>query len=244
MAESLAFYQIYYHDDQKPELYDFAMPYFNEGLSVHFENEIIAHLVPKLGADLIGVASWRLRKKRGDSQVGLKNDLYLSADKILSSKADVCILTPRSPIHKPLLAAESWHGPAWVKAFSVFKDFLRSVGIEVNGELRYSIYENHFVARRDLYHEYVESVLKPAMRFMEDYDKEVTITYQVDGQNVTDTQKLFLFPSKYIHLKRRSPEVQIVPQKLGLKDYPIGVFILERLFSIFINDKNLIVKPV
>jgi hypothetical protein len=244
MAESLAFYQIYYDEAQKPELYDFAMPYFNQGLSVHFENEVIAHLVPKLGADMIGVASWRLRKKRGDSQIGLRNDLSLSADKILSSKADVCILTPRSPIHKPLIAAESWHGKAWVEAFTIFKTFLRSIGITVNGELKHSIYENHFVARGDIYHEYVEKVLKPSMRFMEDYDQEVTLTYDVDGQAVTATEKLFLFPSKYIHLKRRSPEVQIIPQKLGLKDYPIGVFILERLFSIYINDKNLTVKPV
>jgi hypothetical protein len=244
MADSLALYQIYYDEGQKSEIYDFAMPYFNQGLSVHFENEVIAHLVPKLGADLIGVASWRLRKKRGDCQIGLTNDLSLSADKILSSGADVCILTPRSPIHKPLIAAESWHGRAWVEAFNVFKSFLLSIGIKVPGELRYAIYENHFIARRDIYHEYVEMVLKPAMRFMDEYDKDVTITYEADGQRITDTQKLFLFPSKYIHLKRRSPEVQIVPNKLGLKDYPIGVFILERLFSIYINDKNLNVKPV
>jgi hypothetical protein len=244
MAQSLAFYQIYYRDDQRGELYDFAVPYFNDGLSVHFENDVISHLVPKLDADLIGVASWRLRKKRGDSQIGLGNSLHLSEEKIIFSGADVCILTPRSPIHKMLIAAESWHGVAWVEAFNVFKGFLRSIGIKVNGELRHAIYENHFIAKKDIYHEYVEKVLRPSIQFMEDYDKEVTLTYEVNGQKVTDTERLFLFPSKYIHLKRNSPEVQIVPQKLGLKDYPIGVFILERLFSIWINDKNLNVKPV
>lgn len=225
MAESLAFYQIYYQDDQKAELYDFATPYFNSGLTPYFENYIIADLVPRLRADMIGIASWRLKRKRGDCQIGLKNDLTLSAEKILGAEADVCILTPRSPIHKPLLAAQNWHGQAWVNAFGVFKPFLNSLGIKVPGELRYSIYENHFVAKQEIYHEYVENVLKPSIRFMED-------------------DEIFLSPSGYIKLKHKSTDSQRVTSMLGLEDWPIGVFILERLFSIFINDKNLIVKPV
>ena len=216
MAEPLGFFQVYYDEGQKAELYDFAQPFFNQGLTPYFENDIIAHLVPKCDADLIGVASWRLRKKRGDCVVPLKNSLHLSADKIIEAQADVCILTPRSPIHKPLLAAENWHGKAWVDAFGVFKGFLRSRGIKVPAELVHSIYENHFVAKREIYHEYVEEVLKPSIQFMED-------------------EPIFLTPSGYIKLKRNAPDTQIVTKALGLKDWPIGVFILERLFSIWIK---------
>jgi hypothetical protein len=225
MAKSLGFFQVYYDEGQLGELYDFAQPFYNQSLTPYFENDIIAHIVPKCDADLIGVASWRLRKKRGDCAVGLKNSLHLSAEKIIDTDADVCILTPRSPIHKPLLAAENWHGKAWVEAFGIFKGYLRSIGIKVPGELVYSIYENHFVAKREIYHEYVEKVLKPSIQFMED-------------------EPIFLTPSGYIKLKRNAPDTQRVTKMLGLKDWPIGVFILERLFSIWINNKGFNVKPV
>lgn len=224
VADSLDFIQVYFQEEQKNELYDFATPYFNEHLTRYFENAIIADLVPKCNADLIGVASWRLRKKRGDCVYPLKNNLTLTAEKIINSAADVAILTPRSPIHKPLLAAVNWHGKAWVEAFHVFKGFLRSLGITVPDELRYAIYENHFVARREVYHDYVR-ILKLSIQFMED-------------------EAIFLTPSGYNEKKRNPKDAKRIKELLGLSDYPIGVFILERLFSIYINDKNLNVKPV
>ena len=111
MAVSLKFYQIYFSPEQVADIYPFATSYYNEKLTKYFENKVIAELVPKTeGYDYIGVCSHALRKKRGDCQIGLKNDLSLSEQKITFSGADVCILTPRSPIHQVFAAARNWHG--------------------------------------------------------------------------------------------------------------------------------------
>jgi len=39
------FYQIYYHDSQIEKLYPFAIPYFNETLTIFFENSVIKDVV-------------------------------------------------------------------------------------------------------------------------------------------------------------------------------------------------------
>jgi len=225
MANTLDFIQILYDDDQRVELYDFARPYFNETLTPYFENSVIADIVPSLLGDYISVCSWRLRRKRGDCQQPLKNDLTLTTEKILSCDADVMVLTPRSPSHKPLLNAVSWHGKSWVDAFADFKPFIGSLGLKVPDELRNTIYENHFIARREIYHDYVLNYLRPAIAHI-------------------STKEVYFAPSGYLQKKRNSPDIKIVQSKLGTQDWPIAPFILERLFSIYLEDKNLIIKPL
>src|SRR5688572_17754139 len=123
---NLDFYQIYYKDEQLPELYPIAIPYKNNTLTPYFENSVIADLVPTLNAEYISVCSWRLRKKRGEgpSEIILKGDTALTKEKIFESEFDVAVLTPRSSRHKPLVMAFDWHGEAWSTAFKVFKSFL------------------------------------------------------------------------------------------------------------------------
>lgn len=225
MARTLDFIQVIYDDSQRAELYPFAKEYFNTTLSPYFENKIIADLVPDLKSDLISICSWRLRKKRGDCQIGLQNDLELTEDKLLSC-VDVGILTPRSPIHKPLQNAVIWHGQAWVDAFKDFRYFLDSIGIKVPDELRYTIYENHFITRRDIYHDYVTNVLTPAIAYMD------------------SRPKTYLQESGYNNKKKDRQEKERVHKALGLPDWPIAPFILERLFSIYIDDKGFNVKPI
>lgn len=227
MARTLDFIQIYYDESQLSELYDFARPYFNPVLSPYFENSVIADLVPTLRADYISVCSWRLRKKRPNQEVYLKNDLTLTTDKIFSCDADVMVLTPRSPAHTPLANAVSWHGQAWVDAFADFKPFLASLGIKVPNELKHTVYENHFIARKEIYHDYVINFLRPCIAYMETKDKT------------------YMQPSGYVYKKRNaSAEVKMVKEKLMMDDWPIAPFILERLFSIYLEGRNLDVKPL
>lgn len=225
MADTLDFIQIIYDDCQREELYDFARPYFNETLTPYFENSVIADIVPSLLGDYISVCSWRLRRKRGDCQQALKNDLALTTDKIFSSDADVMVLTPRSPAHRPLFMAVNWHGRAWVDAFADFKSFLGSLGVKVPDELRHTVYENHFIARRAIYHDYVLNYLRPSIAYMA-------------------TKEVYSTPSGYLQKKRNSPDIKIVQSKLGTQDWPIAPFILERLFSIYLEGKNLNIKPL
>lgn len=218
---TLDFIQILYDESQREQLYDFAKPYFNVGLSPYFENSLIAGIVPCCTADYISVASWRLRKKRNDTAHylgGLGHDI-LTEEKILTADFDVAILTPHSPSHQPLVMAANWHGKAWVDAYNAFKPFLRQFG-KVPDELKYSIYENHFIARGEIYKDYVNRYLIPAIEFIGD-------------------DMVFFADSGYVQKKRDQVEIQRVQRLLGRKDWPICVFLLERLFSFYINSRNL-----
>lgn len=227
--KSLDFFQIYFDEKQKDSLYDFATPFYNETITDYFENKIISDLVPNSSADLISVCSWRLKQKRGDL-LRTRNE-PLTKEKILNANFDVAILTPRHPNHKPLLMASEWHrvfnsegriiATPWDDAFSVFKAFLRyDLGINVPDELTHTIYENHFIAKGEIYREYVSNALKPSIAFM--------------GR----TAGVFKADSGYIYKKRNQEEVKAYREKSGRQDWPIAPFILERLFSIYCEGRG------
>lgn len=227
MARSLDFFQVIYKEEQRSACYPFAKVYFNETLTDSFENDIICRLVPTSTADYVGVVSWRLAQKRNDGGTPkvLSHKLELTEEKITNEDFDVAILTPRRPSFKPLDMAANWHGKAWKEAFGVFKTgFLDPMGIRVpnveEGEdLKYTIHENHFIANNSIYKRYIQSCLKPAIDFC-------------------STQEVFKMASGYIHKKRDQKEIKEYQQKSGRLDWPMQPFILERLFSIWINDKN------
>ncbi len=218
---TLDFYQILYAEEQRIEIYNFAKHYFSVGLTPFFENSIIAGIVPFSSADYISICSWRLRKKRNDSiyQLGGQGKEILTLETIEQAiPFDVAILTPHSPSHKPLVMAANWHGKAWIDAYEAFKPFLKQFG-KVPEELKYSIYENHFIARKDIYHNYVNDYLIPAIHFI--------------GDN-----PVFFADSGYVSKKKDQVEIKRVQKLLGRNDWPILPFLLERLFSFYINDKG------
>src|SRR5688572_6871819 len=100
MAPSLEFYQVYYREQHKESLYDFAIPYYNGTLTPFFENAIIAELVPNAKADLVSVCSWKLARKRIDRSMQLRGKTELSKENILSTEFDVAVLTPVSRSHR------------------------------------------------------------------------------------------------------------------------------------------------
>lgn len=210
MDSEIAFYQIYFKEEQKTELYDFAIPHFNETVTDYFENSVIADLVPKAESKRISVCSWRLKQKRGH---GIRLNKELTREALIDDY-DVAILTPRSPSHKPLYMASLWHGKAWVDSIKELKKF-----IKIPAEVKYSIYENHFVASSDVYKDYVKVCLLPVMDFM-------------------STRPVFFAPSGYAK-KKSIQEVEEYKKKTGKNDWPIAPFVLERLFSIWVNSMNL-----
>jgi hypothetical protein len=223
MADQLALYQVYYDEKQKEKLYPFAIPYFNKEVTPFFENSVIAEIVPSCTAEKIGVVSWRLSHKRGD--MFQLTDKTLTAEKIINTEFDVAILTPRGPSHKPLEMAAHWHGEPWLKAFKVFKNFLRGqLCIRVPEELKRSVYENHFVAKREIYQQYVSECLKPSIEFMK-------------GEEV------FFIDAGYAKRKSEADKKKYF-EKTGRQDWPIAPFILERLFSIWIEGRNYKIIPL
>ncbi|HEY8935047.1 MAG TPA: hypothetical protein VIM65_07490 [Cyclobacteriaceae bacterium] len=227
--KTLDFIQIYYKEEQIGRLYDFAIPYFNESVTPYFENSVIADLVPESKADLISVASWKLKQKRGaiSSYATLKaaGGKELTSERILKTAFDVAILTPRPAEHKMLFMARQWHGQVWDDAFSILASFLRhKLQIKVSQEITLPIYGNHFIARNLIYHEYVKSCLIPTMDFIE------------------KTADVFTQGAGYRIVKERLGEFDTLEdyeKVTGRKDWMIGVFLLERLFSIWINDKKM-----
>jgi len=224
---TLKFWQVFFKPEQLDELYPFATPYYNETLTPYFENSVIAELVPKSEADYLAVCSWALRRKRhgGAAEVVL-NQRYGTADlteeMITESDADVLVLTPVK--HRDILAKlYQWHGQSAIEAVKEFNKF-----IKFPEEVKTAIYENHFVARQEIYTEYVETCLRPCLEFM-------------SGKEV------FNLPSGYRQKKERltrgTAEVSETLSKLGMSDWPIGVFLLERLFSIWIDQRNYKVIP-
>ena len=203
---NIDFYQIYYKDEQLSELYDFAIPYKNLTLTPYFENSVICELVPKSTADKICVASWRLRQKR-KNLFRIKENIDLT-----DQDYDIAILTPRSPSHKPLVMARHWHNPAWDIAITELKKF-----IKVPKEIT-AIYENHFIASKDIYQRYISDCLQPCIDFM-------------------SSNSVFLLDSGYAKNKP-AEEVLKYRELTGRNDWPIGVFVLERLFSIWIAKQN------
>lgn len=224
-GKSLEFYQIYYKDDQLKSLYDFTIPHYNPTLTPYFENSVIASLVPKAKADLVAICSWRLKSKRGDSstEIILKRagHFELTKEHIVASDFDIAVLTPRSPTHKPLAMAANWHGKAWVDAFRTLKIFLHTHKLcKVPDELTNTIYENHFIAKWEIYSDYVSQCLIPVLDFV-------------------GKEEVFSADSGYLQKKRNDQEAIADYQKVsGRNDWPIAPFILERLFSIWIEGKG------
>lgn len=220
MARTLDFIQIYYSDWQLPYLYGFSKPYKNTELSPYFENKVICDIVPLLENDYISVCSWRLQKKRGDgpTPIILKGKTELTKEKITSTDFDIAVLTPRSAGHQVLYLASKWHGESWDRAIKLLgKEFIK---VPENPR---AIYENHFIATRDIYHEYVSECLKPCIDYM-DMNKDV-----------------FFASADYLKRKRDEEERENARRnllKIGLDDYPIAPFVLERLFSFWIEGKG------
>jgi hypothetical protein len=220
---TLDFYQIYYKDEQLTDCYSFATPYKNENITDYFENKVISELVPRSTAHYISVCSWRLKAKRKDgyTPIVLRNDLELSEEKILSKEFDIAVLGPRSSTHKMMVSSALWHGGpmhdfAWENAIAELKKFM-----PIPEEVTTPIYENHFIARKEIYHDYVSNCLDPVMQYMAGKD-------------------VFFADSGYARKKERTQpgEVKRYQELTGRKDWPIAPFILERLLSIWINDKQ------
>lgn len=204
-------HQIYYKEEQKSKLFPFAIPYYNEGLTIFFENDPIVKLVRATKADKIGVTSWKLADKMR-LRVGMRGTL---TREVMESEFQVLSLTKNSSRHQMLSMANIWH-PYFLKAFNLLWDTL---GYKAPGEVKYPIYQNHHVSRTDIYQRYVEEFLSPAM--------DLVISNE-------ELHGMMMQPSNYGKLSRNA-DLKSVKQKLGLSEYPLCPFVLERCYSCWLT---------
>lgn len=209
------FYQIYWDEGQLPNLFPFAKPYKNEGLTPFFENDVIRKLVPVSTSDKIAVCSHALRQKIGNG-IPLKEPF---TEDTLKRDFQVLYLGRRSPEERMIWRLDQWHPGAGAILFKIFE----KLGIPRPSEPKNPIYQNHFVAERSIYQDYVGQFLIPAMDLMEN-DEEIHALVNVD--------------SGYYKLKPPFGDfAKRVKHFLGTDYAPLHAFILERCFSCWINPK-------
>lgn len=214
MAEILNFYQIYYRDDQKQEIFPFSIPHFNEKLTVFFENSIISSLVKQSEAEKIAVCSWKLRQKLR-IRVAPRTPL---TEEALKSYFQVLSMTRNSPNHKMIARATLWH-----KGFRPAIEMLwRKLGYKMPHETRNPIYFNHYCAKAEVYKDYVNNFLDPAMKLIET-DEEL--------------KPLMWADSNYQKLARDADIKQL--EQIGLSYYPMIPFVLERCPSLWFSMKKI-----
>jgi hypothetical protein len=208
-------HQIYYHESHLEKIFPFALPYYNQGLTIFFENEPISKLVLSTKADKIGVTSWKLQEKMR-KRVGLRQPLTQQA---LESDYQVLSFTRNSQRHGMLAMANTWH-PHFL---TTIKLLWQKLGYKMPGEAKNPIYQNHWVGLSSIYKQYVNEFLAPAME----------LTLKDEELYLKMTQ-----PSGYGRLQRGC-DLKSVKEKLGMDDYPLSPFILERCPSLWFTMKHI-----
>lgn len=208
------FWQILYKEEQRDKLFHFAKPYFNDSLTIFFESEPIRKLVMESKAEKIGVCSWKLAQKL---RIRVGGGAPLTQEAI-NSDFSILSLTKNSKKHTMLAHLYQWH-PKSKEAMALLWSKL---GFKLPLEAKNPIYQNSFIATREIYRDYVENFLSPAM--------ELTLKDE-------ELNKLMTAPSGYGRLSREA-DVKSVKAKLGLDDYPLAPFVLERCFCLFAQVKG------
>lgn len=214
--------QIYYRDDQKQHCYPFAKLHYNEGLTMFFENSVIAEVVLRSQAEKIAVCSWKLKEKM---RWNVKRPRELTQS-VMDSEYDVLSFTGNTKTHGMLYSAKVWH-PGFMEGLKKLGDIIK---IKIPSEVKEPIYQNHFSAKRQIYQEYIYEYLGPAMKAM---------------KNEPDLNKMVMVDSHYATLQKTDlAEPEYLRLHLGVPFYPLAPFILERLFSIFVHNKKIKVTPL
>jgi hypothetical protein len=212
--------QIYYHESQKDHLLPIAKPFFNEKLTIFFENSVINELVMNTKADKIGVCSWKLSQKLRWN-IGKPQLAEHITEELINSEYDVLPFTRNSKYHQMISAADLWH-PGFR---SVLGKILDKIGIPMPNEVSVPIYQNAFMARTEIYQDYIVKYLLPVM-------------YLILG--VEEIYNLATVDSGYTKLaKKDAADADYLEQKIGFRYYPLVPFLLERLFSIYIHNKKI-----
>lgn len=201
----IALYQIYYQEEQLKKLYPFAIPYYNPTLTIFFENDPIMKLVTAFNGEKIAVCSWKLSQK-----VRL---IHPITQTILHSPFEVLSFTRNSHRHQMISMANQWH-PDFIHTIDLL---WRKIGLRRPPEAKKPVYQNHFMAKTEIYQDYVNNFLVPAREVIEN-DEEV--------------REKMLQPSGYGKLSKQV-DLKSVKEKLGMDDYPLCPFILERCPSLF-----------
>lgn len=227
----LRVFQIYYHESQRGQLETEYLPFFNYHPTEFFESQIIRDLVD-LGqhkdAEYFGVVSYKLRYKvgtdmkqnwRGHPNIANHSENEFSpeafAAQLREHRPDAMSFQCHMP-HDPISTAESFH-PGFMNLWS---EIMRQIGWDwTPTRIDDIFYCNFFVARREIYDDYVNRMLAPAMDVMSKMNKLGLLLWQ---------------DSNY----RNSPVPEFIKAR-GIDHWPFHPFICERFFSWYAHKMKL-----
>ena len=218
LAEDLDFWQIIFDETQKPKLEPGASIYFQKGLTPFFEDEVIArHVFNDKPFTGIFSYSW-MSKFKNPHKITIEQHL-----KVLRSDETIgAVGHHKHHGHGRNMwpSAERWHKGIIEMAETV----LSEMGYQINlRELSTSepFYFNNFIARTEIYKDYVDAFLQPAMKIMVDNDDLSQRLMQDSGYG-----KKSLYKGKLM-------------ATIGVPHYPYHPFLLERWFSTYCALKGI-----
>jgi hypothetical protein len=207
IPNNLVVYQIYYNKSQKIYLSEDTIPYYNDKLSVYFENDIIKDLYKvKNKGDYFGVLSWKFIDK---NKFDFKSEY-------IDGKYDIYIF---NPLIEDVFYESNVHHPFFI---SIFKYVLEKLNIDTDINLSIGLYTNSIIARSNIYKKYVDEYLIPTMKILDNID-------ETDRRSRIINKKLWS-DSKYLITDRMSKRLK---EYTGKPYYTYHSFICERLWSVF-----------
>lgn len=233
MAENKFFtvYQIYFQEKQleklKVEFPDY-IPYLNAECSVFFESAVIRDLIQnkaaQFGSDYFAVVSYKLKEKLGYTMKEKWKSIPNIANhstveftpegfemELKKHRPDVMSFQ-RHPPHDPVMFANSFHP----NFSNYFKKIMSDIGYSW-APTRFDdvFYCNFFAARSEIYADFVNKMLAPAMDVM---------------KRMPELMENSRYPS-------------ILPgnliERFGIAHYPYHPFLCERMFSFYVHINNL-----
>lgn len=214
-------YQIYYDLDQIKFISPDCLPYYNSGLTVYFENELIKNFYTdnKIEADYFGILSWRFSQKNGFQ--------YNSA--LIDGRYDLYAFQGTTRNHIVLGDSNMCH-PYFN---DIFKHVLRNLKLnieEVSPLMDLGLYMNAVIARTAIYKDYVANYLIPTMNFLDNLGNRFPEVYQ----KLWSDAKYKYDPALTTRLHQHTTKPY----------YTYHTFICERLWSVYyaINKSKLSLK--
>lgn len=188
-----------------------------EQKSYLFEYNPIINIVSNSPQDIeyLGIFSWKFPQKTGFS----KNILYKSLNHYKYKDYDFLNLAKSYWKDTPEYLHFSYkHHP---KLQELLKKLLVHLGKDIYPDRNNYTYSNFFLMKTNLWKDYVENWIKPAIEFMEN-----------DPEYFEDAKYITGLPTNKLQ------------ELTGLDYYPYQTFVLERLILYFMADKKLKVKRV
>lgn len=222
---SISIFQIYFDKYTKKHLEKEFIPYFNDKKDGYFENTVIKEIYNQnIQCDYIGISSWKQYSKTKFTGTELISHIQKDID--AGTQKDVYLYTP---VHRCITAAGiipqgydvngiikapdiwSWHSKRISKIYDA--DML----LNNSGILPFDIFDgkwifsycNYWICRKEIFNEYCEKVLLPAIDFFERPDIKQSPQSQ----------------AWYLHTHQN-------------KKYPCYSFVMEGLFGSFLAHSD------